>query len=111
MPNLPMPLSGSLINEIGNQANKGNLTLYEQMLVKSQPEQKTGSLFKSNETTKNRFSMHNDLETIEDEGYDDGRTASHPSSVLKPSGSSIKQTSYPLSGQSFKSGMELDRLN
>ena len=38
MPNLPMPLSGSLINEIGNQANKGNLTLYEQMLVKSQPE-------------------------------------------------------------------------
>ena len=55
--------------------------------------------------------MHNDLETIEDEGYDDGRTASHPSSVLKPSGSSIKQTSYPHSGQSFKSGMELDRLN
>ena len=55
--------------------------------------------------------MHNDLETIEDEGIDDGRTASHPSSVLKPSASSIKQTSYPHSGQSFRSGMELDRLN
>ena len=38
VPNLPMPLSGSLINEIEDQGNKGNLTLYEQMLIKTQPE-------------------------------------------------------------------------
>ena len=111
MPNLPIPLSGSLINEIDDQTNKGNLTLYEQMLIKSQPDKNTGALFNSNETTKKRFTAQNDLETIEDEGCDDGRTTSHPSSVLKPSRSSVKQTSYPYSGQSFKSGMELDRLN
>ena len=33
-----MPLSGSLINEIEDQGNKGNLTLYERMLIKTQPE-------------------------------------------------------------------------
>ena len=82
--------------------------MYEKMLSRTQPDQNTGPLFNSDET-KGRFTSQK-LETIEDEGYDDGRTASAPDSTLKPSGSSVKPPSYPHSGQSFMSGRELSGL-
>ena len=70
--NLPMPLSGAFYNQV-DEDNKGNMTLYERMFSKTYPEKSTRSSLMLEEYKKK---SSNGLETIDSEGYDDGRTNS-----------------------------------